>query len=277
MKLCGIKNLCSAIHEPNKLIRWRAITPEDLQKTLVQPQKISNCYDEAVRHSLIRSTEGEKALLKRIETQKDADGVPIYRVILNINGQNKIYEVNAEDYSKFKYIFERYGEALPTPSAPKEPRLSIVLNIAISKMIKRHPTQKPLVSRLYTDTLFCTKNRKCEFNKPSNAYKWYTGISPIAIGETSFAQSLKSQRDKVLAILKRLGQMSPKDYSFTALSGFIKQADGHMWHCYPITDVNLSEQSVTLLEKRSLSAMKYSFDEFISNFKAITGIFWKNN
>lgn len=256
----------------NKFLKWRTIHPEKLEKSLLESQKISNCYDEAVRHSLISSNNGRQRLLQRIETIKDANGTPIYRVSLNINGENKIFQVNTKDYIKYRDIFERYGEEIPTSSASKEPRLSIILNIAINKMLKNHPEQKPFISRLWSKVL---SRQKCEFNKPSNAYKWYTGISPISIGETSMAQTLKSQRDKVIALLKRLGQRSSTDYSFTALSGFVKQPDGHMWHCYPVTNVNLGEQTITLLEKRSLTEMRYSFDEFISNFKAIVGILWQ--
>ena len=117
----------------------------------------------------------------------------------------------------------------------------------------------------------------CEYNFPSNAFKWFTGKSPDSIlgekGLFSLLGSLYNQGANV--ILSQLSKKNSKDYSYIVLSGIgsIRNKIAS-WHCFPILDVNDANKNVKLLDKRKLNTRDFSYDKLCKNFKAIIGISW---
>ncbi|MCM1266074.1 MAG: hypothetical protein NC200_07735, partial [Candidatus Gastranaerophilales bacterium] len=137
-------------------------------------------------------------------------------------------------------------------------------------MIKSNPSQKPLISRLGRFGI----TRPCEFNKPSNAFKWFTGQTPISIGEDSLHLTMKNSRDKVLEILEKLGNLSPKDYSFIALSGIVpsRHNANKKFHCLTVTNVDNQKETLDIVNKRTNLTINITFNDLIEKFKGFVGM-----
>ncbi len=274
MKLRYIRRFYSHIDETSKNIKWRHLTDTELDKSMHQPQIVANCYDEATRYALLNSVQG-RAMLKRriwIENTKSST-CPAYKILFNINGKEKAYRATFKDYwGSFNALTERYWINDHNNYA----RLSLGVNVAMAKMIKEFPFMKPFISKLYVleDT--------SEFNKPSNAFKLFTGKSPLIIGESNFNINLLPYKEKVLELLTRLSQKNKKDYSFVAMTGAFpirpKKLDNakvsekiSSWHCLAIVRVCKNKQ-IYLKNPREKGLAKMSFDDFIKRFKGIIGL-----
>lgn len=258
-----------------KNIKWRSLTDEEISRAMSDKQIIANCFDEAARYSLFNSKKGREILKKRIKIQRDAKMEPAYKITLNVNGKNKTYKALLIDY--MGKHFDLYKEYSDNPFGLSSfdysnSKLSLGMNIAIRKMVKQHPLMKPLFARLYMFPLI--KNRACEYNKASNAFKWFTGEKPTVIGESDLKLNLKGHKDEVLSLLKELGNKDSKDYSFVAVTGNKKVKGIDKWHCLPILGVNNKTERVKVLNKRTNYKTNISFDDFVNQFKSIVGIKW---
>ena len=276
MKIGLLRKIYPLISNHSKNIKWRSLTDKELDATMQNPQMIANCFDEATRYSLLSSTKGRDLLKKRIKIEKGAMTDQTYKIRFNVDGKDETYRTTKADYwGKYYGLNKDYNGCKKEFIAPDKPiSLNLGVSIAISKMVSRHPSQKPLISRLYGQPMFV--NRNCEFNRPSNAFKWLTGIEPTNIGEKSIKLTLKSQKKEALQTLNELGNASSKDYSFVALSGHKKTHGIPTWHCLPVIDVNNKNKTVTILNKRTNKQVVMSFDKMIDSFKALVGINWKN-
>ena len=270
MKTGILRKIYPYLNNTCKDIKWRSITDAELEALKQERQVISNCYEESVRYSLINSLEGRKLLRKRIKVENRKTAEPAYKISLNINGKNENYRSSMVDYyGKYASIYRDYFD---TPldfinSAKRSTSPSLGINIAISKMIRRHPSQKPLISRLYMFPLI--SNRLCEHNKPSNAFKWFTGKNPIEIGETTLSLTLKNKEKEVRELLNNI---NPLVDSFVCILGSKKIKGIDKWHCLPIIGVNKETQTLDIINKRNNNVSTFTFDEFIGKFKAIVGI-----
>lgn len=247
MKLSIVRKLYPYISDNAKNRKWRALSDAELDNLLQEKQIVSNCYDMSVRHALLASNFGRECLKKRIRIQRDVKN-PACKVIFNVNGKDKPYIVQ----NKLNMS------------------LGKLLTLAVGKMIRRNPSQKPLVSRLARFGL----GMACEYNKPSNAIKWYTGKDSIAYGESGINLTLKPFKDKVLNLLQSLGNDKPENYSFVVLSGLKpdKVNGGKKMHCLTITGVNNQNRTVDIVNKRTNKTITVGFDELVNKFKGIIGI-----
>lgn len=272
----SIRNIYPKIPQCHKGIKWRPITREELKESRRENQLASNCYDEAVRFALISSDKGFEEISKRIKIQKNATVYQAYKFILNINGQERTFVSTEDNYTKlYKDLTSfYYFKGKKDPSAffkPHKPRLSLAANIAIDKMLLDNPEQKPLITWLYPFPFF---HYRFELNKPSNAFRWYTGKTPIIINETTLKNNLKSNRKEIVELFDKLGEISPKDYSFVAMSGFNWNKRILNWHCLPIIGIDKQNKQVHLADQRNLQKIKMTYDEFITKMKAVIGFNW---
>jgi len=276
MKIGFLRKFYPLINKSSKNIKWRPLTDNELDISMKEPQMIANCYDDATRYSLLASTKGRDTFRKRVKIQKNRYKDPAYKINLNIKGKNEVYTSKTSDYFQNFYDIYRNFNSIPedTVESGFPAKLGLGTSIGISKMISKHPGQKPLISRLYLWPFF--ENRNCEFNKPSNAFRWYTGIEPTTIGESGLNQTLKQHKEEAIQTLEQLGESSNKDYSFVAISGGKKPKNGAKWHCYPILNVDKNNRNVTVLNKRTNENITMSFDKVVETFKSLVGINWKS-
>lgn len=229
-------------------LKWRPPTVSELDSICREKQVLSNCYDIATREALLSSTEGRKGFAKRIKIAETSNGAKICKVIFNINGKNKAY----------------------TGRLMGENTLGWQISHAVNKMISHNWSQKPLISK-FARLGF---SLPCEFNKPSNAFKWFTGINPITIGENGLKTNLKGYKQRVFELLKELSKKRPDEYSFVALSGLHrrKHTGWKILHCLTIKGVDFQNKTVSVMNKRSNKIHEVSFNDFIKDFKAIVGL-----
>ena len=270
MRISLLRKIYPSLDNGMKNIKWRKLTDKELDLSMNQYQVIANCYDEAVRFSLLNTKQGREMIKSRIKIERDAVIDPSYKTKLNIKGKEEVYRATKADYYGKGICADIYNNYRYADGYIRPPRLSIGVSCAIQKMINKHPSMKPFSSKIYM--LGLIKNRACEFNKPSNAFRWFTGKEPIAIGEKGINISLKKHKDEVKTLLQELSETSCDDYSFVAVSGYKKYKDIHRWHCLPIIGINKETQELKLLDKHDFSETDVPFDEFIKNFKAIVGV-----
>lgn len=275
MKIGLLRKIYPLISNHSKNIKWRSLTEEELDISMHERQHVANCFDEATRYSLLNSAQGRDLIKKRIKIERGKKLDPAYKTTFDVNGNTETYRATTKDYfGKYYGIYRDFKGTNDLFAANYPEQLSLGVSVGISKLVGKHPTQKPIISRLYLWPFFA--NRRCEFNKPSNAFKWFTGINPTIIGESGINQTLKPHRDNVLKTLGELGELSNKDYSFVALSGHKKIHGIPNWHCLPIIDINGKNKTVTILNKRTNKKVVMSFDRVAESFKALVGINWKN-
>ena len=276
MKISILRKIYPYLNFNQKNIKWRSLTDDEFERSLKDYQVIANCFEDATRYALIKSDKGRELLRKRFKIQKNASIDPAYKIQVNVDENKKeIYKATPLDY--YGGYFKLYREYSDSPEGLasfdySNSKLGLGVNIAISKFISKHPLMKPILTRLYMFPAIV--NRNCEYNKPSNPFKWLTGINPISIGEDSFNLNLKKNKEEVLDILNKIGNSKSKDYSFVAVTGLKKIKEISPWHTVPINSVNLSDKTIEIINKRTNKITKISFDEFMNNFKAIVGIKW---
>ena len=220
------------------------------------------------------SEKGRDLIKKRLWcSESSSSDIPAYKVVLTLDGQNTAFVSRPDDYySDFLDLTTRYQKATKD-NTPRLSNLSLGINIAIDKMIAKYPKMKPLLSRV-----FCFAQR-CEYNRPSNAFLWFTGREPVSIGESDMTLSLKAHKKEVDKVLDSLSKKEPKDYSFIAMTGpfpLIKKKSKAphelvSWHCYSIVGVNDAKE-VSLRNPRTRNITTLSYDDFLKKFKGLVGI-----
>ena len=275
MKLSILRKIYPYLSSDIKSIKWRSLSDPELNQAMKDPQIIANCFDEATRYALLASEKGRELLKNRIKIQKGENILPAYKLKLNVNGKDEVYKSTKIDYFSSSsdlyndyYNISRGGLNFENSKV----RLSLGVNIAVCKLVKKHPSMKPFLSRLYMFPIIV--NRACEYNKPSNAFKWFTGKTPISYGEEITSLSLKKHKKQVLYLLNDLGNKESKDYSFVAVTGCKKIKEISSWHTLPIISVDSKNKTLKILDKRTNNMTNISFDDFINSFKSIIGIKW---
>ena len=274
MNIKSLRKIYPTIKDCHKNISWRRITDAELEKSLSEKQKICDCYSMAVRYALIKSQKGKEILKKRIWVEKGNSDMPAYKIMLTVDGKNEVYRVERSDFlGKFFKLFSAYNE-IPRGSgnfAQSEcENLNLAIDIATSKMISKHPKEKPWYLRLYA----WPNNKKCEYNRPSKAFEWLTGIKPESVGEDSIKNNLYKGKDlkEVNNILKKIELNNQEDYSYIIMSGYT-DLDLENWHCLPI--ISVENERVKLKNRRSNNFMEVSYKDLIEKLKSIVGINWK--
>jgi len=248
MKLAMLKKIYPYLNNNLKHHKWRKLTNAELDSLMAEKQIVSNCYDVAVRYSLLNSNKGREFLKKNLKVSKNLNDINACKITFNIKNQKKSYKT-ISDGSK---------------------TLGEMITSTVGKMIKNNPLQKPWISRLGRFGF----SKSYEFNKPSNAFHWYTGKQTISIGENDLNLSLKKRKEDVINLLNKLSDQSPKDYSFVAISSWQKnKLNGKkIFHCLPIIGVNKDKKTLQIINKRTDEIINVKFEDFIHKFKAIVGI-----
>lgn len=277
MKTREIRKIYPYIKQTHKGIHWRRLNNTEIQNGMAELQKTCDCFSNATRYALLNSNKGREILSNRIKIDKDSSIDPTYKITLNVNKHDESYRVTKNDYfGKFFSTYRAYNEYPPKSGEFQESEannLNTAFDIAIAKMIKKHPKEKPWYMRIYD----WPHNKKYEYNRPSRAFSWLTGIKPIAYGENGLKCGLEKQREEVLALLNTLGNLSAKDYSFILMTGARFTPMVEKWHCVPITKVDNESKKVFFYDKRQNKEFDISFDTILYSFKAIVGINWSNS
>ena len=259
------KNMCD--------IKWRSITDAELDKALLEPQRVSSCYSDSALQSIASTKTGRNILKSRIKIQTNASADYAYKFTFTVNGKNEIYRVNPSDYwGKYFKITKRFVEDEKYPGnfhEPNDKNFNIAYNIAISKLIEKHPTQKGILYRICKFPF--RQALKCEFNKPSRAFEWLTGIKPDVLFESGL-KKLKNSPDEVRSLLNRIA--NSEESGFILLTGAKKVQTIPSWHCLKILKVIPQQNKVTLFDNRFQKTYTYTYDDIISYFKSIVGIDW---
>ena len=275
MKLSKIRRIYPYIEQRMKNVQWQKVSEETLERAMQQKQRTCNCFHNATRIALYNSDKGREILQKRIKVEKTSLQEPSYKIILTPENQKEIYRVGDDDFfNKYFSIYRKYNEIPYRSGNFKESEsrnLNVAFDIAVAKMIQKHPAEKPWYLRIYD----WPRNNNYEYNKPSRAFKWLTGRKPIQIGEDGYKTNLKSHEKDVLELLNKLGELSPKDYSFVIMTGSKYTPLAEKWHCLPILNIDKKAQTVQVVDKRTGEEFDVAFDSIINFFKAIVGINWK--
>ena len=274
MRVSFLRKYYPLLSSTKKNKKWRQITNYELFNAIQEKQKLCNCFSVATKYSLYYSTVGKEILRSRIFVDRNNNSLePSYKIILSPNGKDEIYRINESEYSgKYFRLFTKYNEHPPFSGFYLDSlcrNLNTAIDIAITKMIKKHPNQKDWYTRLYGFT-----NKKCEFNKPSRAFEWFTGIKPIQYGEEGYKSNLIKYKNDVVNLLKKMSVVSKENYSFVLVSGAKKTSKVYKWHCMPIIKVNFRNKTVRFYDPRERKTFEESFYSIIEKYKAIVGIFW---
>lgn len=248
MKVSILSNAYSCLNPKIKGKAWRSLTDAELLALKNEKQVISNCYDVAVRYALLAIEKGKEIFRNVIKISKNPEKSRTCKITFNINGKKKSYRSIT---SETRTVGELIGSS-------------------VGKMIRCNPSEKPFISRFGRFGF----HRYQEFNKPSNAFYWYTGKKPISIGEDGLYPSLQKYKDKVVELLNKIADKKG-DSSFVVISSY-KQSPlngQRRWHCLPIVNVDKAKKQLQIINKRTDEVITLNFEEFIDNFKAIVGIF----
>lgn len=274
MKLCLLRKIYPYMNSGMKNIRWRKLTDAELNLAMQEKQKLCTCYSESTRHALLSTDKGREMLRKRIKIQQEKSLEPAYKITLNANGKAETYRTTSCDYyGTYMRLYEEYYEGALNflNEGEKRVNLGLATNIAISKMIAKHPTMKSFFSRIYKFPLI--RNTRSEFNKPSRAFEWFTSKPPIAIGEKSWNFNLKKYASEVVDTLNSFEQGKS---SFVVVSANKKINGIDKWHCLSIINVDKEKKTVDLMNKRDNKVTTFTFDDVINHCKAIVGMNFKD-
>ena len=271
MNISKIRKIYPKLKTYTRNIKWRQLSDKELDLLAQEKQITSNCYDNSVRYVLINNPNGREIFRRCLKIQKDNyDLEPAYKASFFVNGERKNFRCGISDYyGKFLKYYADFYNGMKNFINTRQKRVTpeIGISILISKMIKKYPQQKPLWSRIYEFPY--TKNRSYEHNKISNAFKWYTGRTPVSIGEEGINNNLKKYSQDVKNLLDSIDL--EKD-CFVVMTGNRKYKDIDSWHCTPIINIDSKNKTLTIINKRTNKTEKITYDELISNFKAICGI-----
>ena len=188
---------------------------------------------------------------------------------------NKINNIEGlENIEPMTHCLDRYIEELLTGKLADifNGMPNIAMDIAVCKMVTKYPKEKEWFLRVYRQPIY--ENLKCENNRPTKAFEWLTGMKPkFIIAEDGFKDKLSNHKEESIALLKKLSQLSPKDYSFIAMTGNQKAATIPKWHCMPVMFV---KDGVELKDKRTDQGYKFTYENFIDRFKSLVGIIWND-
>lgn len=272
-----LRKIYPYIDNGRKDIKWRRITDSELDRMTNQTQKIANCYLDSTRAVLCASEQGREILKKRIFVQTGNLDDPAYKFVFNVNGKDKPFRVDRNDYYSRPYykIYDRYIEELLTGKLADifNGMPNIAMDIAVCKMVTKYPKEKEWFLRVYRQPIY--ENLKCENNRPTKAFEWLTGRKPkFIIAEDGFKDKLSNHKEESIALLQKLSQLSPKNYSFIAMTGNQKAATIPKWHCMPVMFV---KDGVELKDKRTDQGYKFTYENFIDRFKSLVGIIWNDS
>ena len=230
-----------------------SITDKEIDGFKEAKQHFSDCYIMTTLETLSHTENGREILKEQIQHD---DNIPnqINCYFYKRNGEKELFSVPTKTAIKeYEKVYEHQ---------PNEIIRSI--DISVNEYEKKYETKHP----------FCkvgdTFKYLFEYNLPSNFMTMLTGKEPRVIGETDYNLNLIKYKDEVMELFEQMDK--EKEHSFVISTG-LKPLDGHRWHVYVIENVDLTNNTITVKEKRGNKPQTMSIDEALKNFKFIAGYF----
>lgn len=275
-----ILNLAKKRLIPKAQVHFHRLKNNDINSLRTALQEYSDCYLISSLEALSKSKEGRKILFQNIKKTnveiklKDfSDDITdsttgtfkfnlnVFKIIFNnINDKKEAFTIGLKELNKYFNIYSK-----------QKNHLVYAMKMAMQKLIEKHPTKKPLISRIANPF-----KMKFEYNKPSNFLRMFTGKEPIVVGESDINLNLKKYKDIVFPILEKMGATPKENYSFVVGTGIKGYTKTKSWHCLVIEHVNGKDKIVTVKNKRANAKQSMSFDDFLKKFKYIVGYFNEN-
>lgn len=223
------------------------------------PQHFHDCYLVSSINALTRCKNGRKILRQNIGATDNG-----YRIRFNnVFGKQEDYFV-AEEECKLLTLCDDFAN--PIPIEQQHNPIIKAIEVAMNKLIRKHPTKKPLISRL------AKCNEKFEYNKPSNFLEMFTGRKPIELNEkTLMRMTLKKDKERAIKLLDKM--CSEEEFSFVAGTGINYSSELTNTHCYTITKVDSNNDNVDMKDSRLQKNIRQSYGQFINEIKYIVGYF----
>lgn len=236
----------------------KVISDIELQNLRYAVQHFQDCYLVSTIGALTNTSNGRKILTENIVHTQEG-----FRIRFNnVNGKTEDYFVTQKEMDNLVYL-DDYMNAVKI-KIPHNPLIK-ALEVAMNKLLKRHPFKKPLVCRIPN----C--HERFEFNKPSNFLEMFTGKKPIILNESNFNISLKSRHDEAIELFKAIGRHAPNSFIGGTTMGFKKGMSNN--HCYTIIFADNHNKQLHLFDHRLLEIFSLSYEEAVRKLKFIAGYF----
>ncbi len=241
----------------------KPLTHNEIMDLRYAKQYFQDCYLVSSIGALANSKKGSKILENNIVHTNDG-----FRVKFNnINNKSEDFFVTQKELDDLIPL-DKYGN--PTEINKHFPQNPIIkaIEIAMNKIIDKHPSKKPWLSRIPS----C--NEKFEFNKPSNFLEMFTGEKPIKLNEDSFKLSLKSKKKEAIEIFDQMSD-NPDSSFVVGTSINLREKDLNDFHCFDVKNVNKTKETIELFDHRFQEITKLTYNEAIKQLKYIVGYFGK--
>ena len=203
-----ILNLAKKQLTPKTKLHFHRLKSNDVNSLRTALQEYSDCYLISSLEALAKSKEGRKILFQNIRktnieiklkefsddivdsnTGKIKFDLNVFKIIFNnINNQKESFTIGLKELNIYFSIYNK-----------QKNHLVYAMKMAMQKLIEKHPTKKPIISRIANPF-----KMKFEYNKPSNFLRMFTGKEPIIIGESDINFNLKKYKDLVFPILEKM-------------------------------------------------------------------------
>lgn len=234
----------------------------ELQRT---HQIFADCYLTSSLNSFCRTEKGRQLLKQNIHKSAENDGG--FKIHFpDIKSQPEDVFVTQKEINNLKLTDLLMN---PIEHGFKENNIQKAVEIAMDKLINKYPSLKSFIC-LYAN---CVEN--FEYNFPSLFMKIFTGKQPIVLNEKTLHMTLKSKKDKVLELFKKLDKTNG-DFNFVAGTGAKFKSGFDDWHCYTVESVNARANTINLHNTRTCNTITMDFDTFIKKFKYLTGYISKD-
>ena len=234
----------------------RSITPKQIESLATAQQYFHDCYILSSLGMLSRSPKGQKILKNNILT----NGKDFNIKFQNVNGKAEDYFISQEEIHNLKF---KDNNILCNYESP----IVKSVELAMNKLLKKHPFKKPLLYRTIES------QQTFEYNKPSRFLELFTGQKHLTLNESSLSMSLLDKIHKATEILMKIWE--DKDSAFIAGTG-IHLGKLPSWHCFEITDVNIPRNTFNVFDHRANRELMFPILSGIQKFKFLTGYFGKD-
>ena len=238
----------------NSLTFQKSISDKDIDSFKHAKQHFSDCYLMTTLETLSHTDNGRNIIKNQIHYD-DNNSQIINCYLYDVQGKLEKYSIPSN------IVVDGYDKLY------KEQPNAIIrsVDISVAEYENKHKA-KPWICRI-SDNF---KTYAFENNLPSHFMKVFTGIEPRIIAETDFNLDLSGYKHEVMDLFKRMDK--EKNHSFLIATG-AKMLDGRNWHVYVLEDVNLSDNTITVKEKRGNVPRKMNIDTALNTFKYIVGYF----
>lgn len=244
----------------NHLPIYRAINNHEIKELGRSLQIFSDCYLVSSVRALAKTADGQNILKNNINVSEDWRK---FRFKINFcYPEKKDIFVTQGDINLLE-LTDKYKN--PVWTDKEENPILKAIEVAMNKLITKHPCAKPFICRI------ARCNEKFEYNFASNFMKIFTGKNPYSLNEKSLNMTLRPHKKKAYDLFERLGE--EKDFNFTAGTGITSKREFRVFHYYVVDNVDLEKRNVELLDPRTNKIFSLSFENAIKSLKSFTGFF----